>query len=131
MVIRDTLQEKPWIGWSVVAALLVFGAYLVVRNFVGAETPELLAQDIVIRYEDTGDEESVNRGHFEVLLVRLANRNELKLDEGMTNPKTGKKTGYPIDREYWERIVSSILEARRQYDLERQSTAPPSGGRRR
>ncbi len=131
MGIRESIRDKPWIGWVMLAVLLFVAGFLVARQFLVRDQAAILSQDITLRYEDTGTEQQVNRGQFESLLMQLSARGELRLDEGMTNPQTGKKTGYPVDRAYWEQIVPSILEARRQYDLERQSTAPPSGGRRR
>lgn len=134
MGIRETMQEKPWIGWILLGVLFVAAAYLVVRPFLAQDQAAILSEDITLRYEDTGTEQQVNRGQFESLLIQLSARGELKLDEGMTNPATGKKTGYPVDRAYWEQIVSSILAARAQYDAERGKApaAPPSpGGRSR
>lgn len=119
MSIRETLEEKPWIGWLVAGVLLLVGLYFVVSGFRSQNPTEALAQSIVLRYEDTGDEQTVNRGQFESLLVQLANRGELRVDEGMTNPKTGKKTGFPVDRAYWNRIVPQILEARAARERER------------
>jgi len=109
--IRETLDEKPWIGWAVVGVLALVGVWFIARNFVAPDPANVLAQDIVLRYEDTGDEQTVNRGQFQTLLIQLANKGELKVDEGMTNPKTGKKTGFPVDRAYWNKIVPQIIEA--------------------
>lgn len=129
MGIRETIQEKPWIGWGALAALFVVAGYLLVRQFMAQDQAAILSQDVTLRYEDTGTEQQVNRGQFESLLMQLSARGELRIDEGMTNPQTGKKTGFPIDREYWERVVPSILEARRQYNEKRSSV--PTGGRAR
>ena len=133
MGIRETIQEKPWIGWVTLAALFLVAGYLVIRPFMAQDQTAVLSENITLRYEDTGDEQQINRGQFESLLIQLSARGELKLDEGMTNPATGKKTGYPVDREYWEQIVSSILAARAQYEAERGKappTPPSPGGRR-
>ena len=132
MGIRETIQEKPWIGWVALAVMLSIAGYLVARQFLAQDQAAVLAQDVTLRYEDTGTEQQVNRGQFESLLMQLSARGELRLDEGMTNPATGKKTGYPVDRQYWEQIVTAVLEARRQYDQEHKSTPPPPrGGRQR
>ncbi len=129
MGLRDTMQERPWIGWTVVGVLIVIGAVLLVRQIGGGDPTVELSQDVTLRYEDTGDEQKVNRGQFESLLMQLSAKGELKIDEGMTNPKTGKKTGFPVDRAYWDRIVPAILEARRQHNEQRGANLP--GGNRR
>lgn len=114
MSIRGALSEKPWIGWAVAGALGILGAILVLRGLRGGDTTRELAQDVTIVYEDTGAQEIINRGRFEALLIEISARGELAVEEGLTNPKTGKKTGFPTDRAYWDRIVPAILEARRE-----------------
>lgn len=132
MGVRETIQEKPWIGWVTLAVLLVVAGYMVARQFMAPDEATILSQEITLRYEDSGTEEQVNRGQFESLLMQLSARGELRVDEGMTNPKTGKKTGFPVDREYWEKVVTAILAARAEYNAQHGTTpqAPP-GGRQR
>ncbi len=126
MNIRGTLAEKPWIAWIVVGVMGIIGAILVLRGLRGGDTTRELAQDVTIRYEDTGTLETINRGRFESLLIEISARGDLKVDEGLTNPKTGKKTGFPEDRAYWDRIVPAILKARQEREAQR--TQSRAGG---
>lgn len=121
MTLRDTLREKPWIGWSLAALLLVVAGLLVFRG-VASSTSADLGSDILIRYADTGAEARVNRGLFEKVMLDRAAAGTLKATEGHINPATKKPTGFPVNEAYWTTLVKELSD---EVGFRRR---PPKGG---
>lgn len=109
---RRLIEEKPWIGWAVAGLLMLVGAFLVARPLLsGSGGPQALADHVIIIYEDTGEEGKVGFGSLQRILLQEAARQPLNPAEGLTNPKTGKKTGFPKDRDMWQKLVTNANEA--------------------
>jgi hypothetical protein len=108
---RRLIEEKPWIGWTIAAVMLLGGLYMVGRLFLGGGGADSLTEHVVIVYEDTGEESKVLRGTLQRILLSEAVNAPLNPAQGLTNPKTGKKTGFPQDRAMWEGLVRDVNEA--------------------
>jgi hypothetical protein len=104
----DTLRENKAIGWGVVGVLTIVAAVVTIRMVGGADARTELAQDIAVRYEDTGDQVMMKRAILErKLAARLAQEKKLDPAVGLENPKTGKPTGFPVDRELWDDLIET------------------------
>ncbi|MBL8745207.1 MAG: hypothetical protein JNK58_02505 [Phycisphaerae bacterium] len=104
-------MDKKTISWIIFAVLALVAAVLAVRAMTGGAKSEIqdLAASVTIRYEDTGDETQMNRGIFErALLARLHQSAPIDASIGLTNPKTGKPTGFPKDRELWNAAIEDL-----------------------
>lgn len=108
---RQLLSQKPWIGIVACVALLGGAAFMLTRGSGGSPySVERLTADVTVVFSDTGEEVKMPRGRFEVFLWDRAG--EVKLEEGIPNPKTGKLTGFPKDRGEWEETVKRINAAK-------------------
>lgn len=95
--------------WIVFGVLTVIALGLMLRAFTSGSDIEELTSDVVIRYEDTGDEVKMNRGQFErALLARLHQKELIDAAVGLENPKTGKATGFPVDRAFWNKMIEDV-----------------------
>ncbi|MDX2114485.1 MAG: hypothetical protein SFZ24_02530 [Planctomycetota bacterium] len=112
MSLRETLEEKPWIGWAVAGVLALVGLVLIARAVIRPAPAEQLASEILIRFQDTGDTQRMNRGMFEKQMLSQSAIAPLDPAVGINNPKTNKPTGFPEDAEYWQRLVADINAAR-------------------
>lgn len=121
--LRD--KSSTW-KWIATAVLLFAGALLLARLIVRAPASERLAQTVTIRYEDTGEETKINRGMFEKILLEQAVLKPLDPSKGLVNPKTNTQTGFPIDRELWNRLIKEINAAVAEHNqVQSQSGATP------
>lgn len=105
--IREWLK-KPAVGWTVAGLAVVIATVLFVQSFFTRSAYDLgrMQENVTIRFMDTGEEISMPRGRFEVLL-RESGR-VLKPDEGLMNPKTGKPTGILVAQREWEETVERL-----------------------
>lgn len=104
---RSFLKERPMLGWVVAGALMLVAAFMLYRQFTGGQVQEL-SQQVTIRDSETGDTWELTRGAMEKELYMRP----LPIDpnEGLLNPKTGKRTGFPVGD--WKETVTRINEER-------------------
>lgn len=109
MGFRETMNNKPWIGYVLVAALGA-GAVLGYMRLSGSGDPngvEQLTQIVTIRDSETGDEWKMSRGQMELELIQRSAKATLEARSGLINPKTGKPNGFPVDRS-WDEAITRI-----------------------
>lgn len=108
MGLRNTLNQKPMLGWGLAAALALATAYFAYRGMSGGETSEL-TEIVTIRCRETGKEWTMPRGAMEKQLYMR----DYPVDpnEGLINPDTGKPTGFPVDD--WKKAVERINAERK------------------
>lgn len=118
-LLRDKMAEKPMLGWGIASVLLIAAAVLAWMRFTAKDETGQLTQMVTIRCSETGETWQVLRGIMEKELYLRP----LPVDpnEGLMNPKTGKRTGFPIDQ--WKETVQRI-NTERELDA-RPGTAPP------
>lgn len=113
MGIRDFINQKPWIGWSLAGVLLVIVVYRFSTGGTSSEgpySPERMTQMVHIRFSDTGEETDIPRGRLDKLM--RARGTVLDPTEGIQNPKTGKYTGFPFDKSDWDEMINRINKER-------------------
>lgn len=112
--IRDTLKEKPWIGYVLIIALFAGAGYFFIKanRPRGAYSPERLREKVTIRFSDTKEEITMGRGDFERQL-RLQSTGLIDPNMGLLNPKTNQYTGILVDTDGWNQTVNRINEERR------------------
>ncbi len=113
MSARDLLNQKPWIGYLVVVLVLaaVAYAYWALAGTGGVRDTKRLGEIVTIKDAETGEEWTVVRGKMELELIQRSADEELSPKIGLSNPKTGKLTGFPVDGS-WEETVYRIAKAR-------------------
>lgn len=106
----DSKSGSVW-KWMALAVVAAAAIYLFARPYLSPDPtdPAVLMQDVSIKCAETGFEWKLNRGRMESYLYRMSNRGELDLTKGLENPKTGKRTGFPLDRADWEKTVARVL----------------------
>jgi len=124
MALADNDNLRKWLGIAIVASLLITAvALLVIRsNRIGK--PEQLADEVVIKDSVSGEEWRMARGRLLNSARAMSAEGTLKPDVGLPNPKTGKRTGFPLDRREWEAIVQQ-MNAEREADNRARGIANP------
>jgi len=110
--IRQMMREKPWIGWIVALIAIAAAGFMMFNNTrpEGMFTPERMQEIITIKYMDTGDEERIARGRVDRMLRDQGGN--LDSSKGLINPKTGVASGFPVDKDDWEKWIKRINEDR-------------------
>jgi hypothetical protein len=108
--IREFINKNPWLGWAIAVLLLVAGAVVYFR-FNPSRTEYSLArmtEDVTIRCSETGKEWKMPRGRMEAELLGRSGQIDPTL--GITNPDTGRPTGFPVTE--WESTVERLNKAK-------------------
>lgn len=116
MGLRDTLQEKPLIAWTVSGVCLIVAAVVIIRGGKDSapDSLERRSQTVTIRCTETGNEWQMNRGQFERLL--LTSNGLIDPDAGIPSEfAEGRLTGVLIDKNDWTETVERINAMKRQY----------------
>ncbi len=106
--VRELINKKPWLGWSVAGAAMCVAAYFAWRSnsVKGEYTTERMTQNVTIRFTDTGDTMEIARGRLMRDLMMTGG--PLDPTKGIINPKTNQPTGFPFDKADWETMVKQI-----------------------
>ena len=106
--LRELLNKKPWLGWSVAGAAMCVAVYFAWRsnNVKGEYTTERMTQTLTIRFTDTGDTMEIARGRLMRDLMLAGGH--IDPSKGIINPKTNQPTGFPFDKADWETMVAQI-----------------------
>lgn len=98
--------------WVVAVLLLAAGVYLFSRGYSTKDPadPDTLREDVALKCSETGYEWKLNRGRMEGYLYQMAAEGKLDASTGLENPKTGKRTGFPVNRADWEKTVARVLK---------------------
>jgi hypothetical protein len=106
---RDFLNKNPRMGWVLAAVLLGVSVFFVIRSQrAGTDpyNPERMKEMVTVHFSDTDEEIPIPRGRLDKEL--RAQAGPLDPSKGITNPKTGKPTGFIVDKEDWETWVARI-----------------------
>lgn len=109
MGIRDTLNNKPWIAWTIAGLAIVVAVFIYIQNS-GSNAPDSIkrrSEMVTIRCTETGNEWQMNRGEFERLLMT---------QPGLLDPAIGipskfaenRPTGVLVDKSDWTETVNRI-----------------------
>ncbi|QQS09657.1 MAG: hypothetical protein IPK69_03280 [Phycisphaerales bacterium] len=125
MGLRETLQNKPWIGYAIAGVLLVVSVVLAVRSFKDSDpySPSNTTEIVTIRYTDTNEEVSMPRGRFEKMLAETVGR--IDPSKGIINPKTNQPTGFLVSKSEWEETVKRMNAEKEAAAAARGKTLPP------
>lgn len=102
-------EDRPWLVWVLGAVLLTAGGYWGWRLLSSGSngfSSETLAEDVTIKYTDTGKTAVIMRGS----VVRELSARKLPIDPsvGLRNPETNKNTGFPENEALWKQIISEV-----------------------
>jgi len=109
MGIRDTLNQKPMVAWTIAAVAIAVAGFMVLRSGSSnvPDSVERRSQMVTIRDTETGDEWTMNRGQFERLL--LLQQGRIDLNGGIPSKfSDGRPTGVLVDKNDWEQTVKRI-----------------------
>lgn len=116
MSVREALNQKPWIAWTVSGVCLVLTAFFFMRS-LGNNAPdsiERLSQTITIRCTETGNEWEMNRGRFERML--LQQHGLIDPDKGIPSEfADGRLTGVLVSKNEWTETVERINALKKAY----------------
>ncbi|MCL4221140.1 MAG: hypothetical protein KJZ65_07195 [Phycisphaerales bacterium] len=109
MGVREVLNSKPWIAWTI--ALLAIGVAVLFYVRGGSQSApdsmDKLSQMVTIRCTETGQEWDMNRGELMELLM---------YQPGMIDPTKGipskfaegRPTGVIVDKGVWQETVNYV-----------------------
>ncbi|MBI1189159.1 MAG: hypothetical protein GC200_00535 [Tepidisphaera sp.] len=108
MGVREVINKKPWLGWTLAGVLFAVMVYMFVRGGRNTDpySPERMTEMVTIRFADTGDEMTIPRGRMDKMLRERGS--SLDPNEGIINPKTGKPTGFLFNKKEWDEWVKRI-----------------------
>lgn len=106
--LREALNAKPWLGWGVAAVLAVIAGVVFVRSLRSGDTYSVdrMTEEVTIKCAETGETWTMPRGRMEKEL-RLRS-GLLDASQGLTNPNTGRPTGFPFDAGSWDETIRRI-----------------------
>ncbi len=116
MGLRQVLNEKPWVGRSVVAVAVAGAIYFAFRAGTNnaPDSLERRSEMVTIRDTLTGDEWTMNRGEFERLL--LSQQGVIDPTGGIPSQfSEGKPVGVLVNKSEWEETVHRINAMKRHY----------------
>jgi hypothetical protein len=107
MGIRETINQKPWIGWVLAGVFLMIGVGYIVwgKSTQSVYSTDRLQETVTIKFTDDNSTITMPRGR---LMKLLSERPQLVESEGITNPKTGKPTGFLYNEADWKAMVQRI-----------------------
>jgi hypothetical protein len=107
MGIRETINQKPWIGWVLAGVFLLVGVGYIVwgKSTESVYSADRLQETVTIKFTDDNSTMTMPRGR---LMKLLSERPQLVESEGITNPKTGKPTGFLYNEADWKAMVQRI-----------------------
>ncbi len=125
--VREWLAKNPSTGW--VLALLIAVASVGLYYFrSGGESdvysPESMREELTVRFTDTGETIKIPRGRLDRM---LRDRKTLDPAEGITNPATGKPTGFLVDEDEWSGMLNRIKTERDAFRSGQAGSAPLGG----
>lgn len=106
--IRELLAKKPWLGWACAAFFLALAVFVYFKRSGSDDpySPDRMVELVTIKFVDTGDEIQMPRGRLDKEL--RGRGGSLNPEEGVINPKTGKPTGFPFDKDEWSEWIARI-----------------------
>ena len=106
--LREFMNKKPWVGWVVAVLFLGASVFFFFRGQRSQDlySPNRMTEMVTVHFTDTDDEMTIPRGRLDKELRSQANL--LDPSKGITNPKTGKPTGFLVDKEEWDAWVARI-----------------------
>ena len=122
--IREFVNKSPWLGWALAIVLLLGGGLMYYRLRPGAAAYSLarMTQDVTIRCTETGKEWTMPRGRMEKEL--FGRSGQLDPSVGLTNPDTGRSTGFPVDD--WKETVERINAEKQALSQKGRARSAPS-----
>lgn len=105
--IREYIAQNSWIGWVVALAIFALAIWLYFARSGGTSpyNPEHMRQSVTVRFTDTNEETTMTFGQLDKELRRRGDVLDPKV--GITNPKTGQPTGFPV-ADMWNEMVTRI-----------------------
>ncbi len=106
--LREFMNKKPWVGWLVAVVFLGASVFFFIRSRSSQDpySPNRMTEMLTVHFTDTDEEITIPRGRLDKEL--RAQNNPLDPSKGITNPKTGKPTGFLVDKEEWDAWVARI-----------------------
>ncbi len=105
-------------GWALAAVLLGVSVFFVIRSQrAGTDpyNPERMKQMLTVHFSDTDEEMTIPRGRLDKEL--RAQGSQLDPSKGIINPKTGKPTGFLVDKEEWDGMIARINKEKEEAKL--------------
>lgn len=127
MGLRESINEKPWLGW-VMAGIILVGAIVMYMRLTGGSS-EVTSADratemVTIKFTDDGSEMQIPWGRVQLRLMEEQN-GRVDPSKGLRNPKTGAFTGFPYDKASWEKLCETINKVNDDLQKQRESGQQP------
>lgn len=109
MGMRETMNEKPWLGWIVAALLFVVAAFFAWRSLSSGGdmySADRMTEIVTIKFTDTDDTIEMPRGRL--IKQLLEQGGTLDPGKGLINPKTQQPTGFLFNKSEWDRMISEL-----------------------
>ncbi len=124
MRLRESINQKPWLGWAVAAVLFCVAALFALRSFFPSGdiySGDSMSEMVTIKFTDTGETMEIPRGRL--IKQLLDDGGTLDPSKGIMNPKTKQPTGFLFNKSEWESMIKSLIADR----AEAKPVAAPAG----
>ena len=123
--LRQTIEQKPWIGWAIAGILFAAAIYFYMTRSSAASVQygqEYMTKMVTVKFADTGDEMELPRGRFEKM-IRESSQGALDPTKGIINPKTNQPTGFLFSKSDWDETIARINKERAELGVSGNSAA--------
>lgn len=107
-------QSKP-ATYGLIAILVVGVLFFIFRGGSSGDPYSLsnMTRVVSVKFADTGEKVEMRWGEIETEIIRRPGMPSET--EGLVNPKTGKLTGFPTDREAWIQMIERLRKTKAAY----------------
>lgn len=109
MKLRELLNAKPWIAWTIALVAVGVATLFYLRNSAGNEidSVDTLSEMVTIRCTETGKEWEMNRGRLVQMLMQQSGT--IDVNQGIPSQfAEGRLTGVIVDKSAWEATVEYV-----------------------
>lgn len=109
MKLRELLNAKPWIAWTIALIAVGVAVLFYLRNSSGNEIDSVksLSEMVTVRCTETGQEWEMNRGRLVQMLMQQSG--PINVNQGIPSQfAEGRLTGVIVDKNAWEATVNYV-----------------------
>lgn len=110
--LKRLLQERKWLVYAAIGVAVLFvgfwGYRIVFGGNDGLMTSESLAEDVTVKFTDTGESIKMPRGDVVRQLLDRPGNTPLPETTRVGHPKTGVQTGIVGSDSTWKKFIDEI-----------------------
>lgn len=110
--LKRLVGERKWLVYTATGVAVLFLAFwgyrLTFRSGDSFMTTDSLAEDLTVKFPDTGESITMARGDVVRQLLERPGSGPLPPETRIGHPKTGKQTGIVGSESSWKKFIDSV-----------------------